>query len=488
MINDPYLEKRQETTKKKFKQTVANLVTLLRHAADVETVIMYWVNRARGQFVLEKYSTRSTNVLFEDRVEFDRHFLNKYKDIKKPVHLEIGRDIPAEELNHYHSEVPCKHLIFVPFVSAGETIALTVLESKFNSLNEEEQKCLRAYVEGLGNLLQTYLELADLTEDESHWAGYERQIEELFSKRRPWEAIEFTMFLLNQGLEKGGASFLVHEADGWHIMANDTYSVKRLPLGIQLTKNSLGFNALQSGAAEFAIHFNGNPKRVSPYEPLASGASYAIPLIMNDRRQGLFILHSENPLVFKESNKHKWRNLVRILGLKLSVNFSRTTDYFSDKFGLVSSEYWENILQMHINCTKTDTKVFSWTGFISILDVSTLRARYSADELSMIQMEFLKRISPAQYLVNGLLGFYSDYNYLFAVEGEDENSLEAWAEKMEFALRKPLVLPNGKQVVVNGDIVFTDLRGLEGSASDIIADLKRQLNDKNKGAKYSLAK
>ena len=104
-------KKRQEKALREFKQVLEDLIFLLRTASSMKTVYMYWINRSREQFVLETKSTTLSNVMFEDRVAFEEHYLDAYKDITEPITIEVERDLEEGDLSHYYSEVPveCHH-------------------------------------------------------------------------------------------------------------------------------------------------------------------------------------------------------------------------------------------------------------------------------------------------------------------------------------------------------------------------------------------
>ncbi|NCQ11880.1 MAG: hypothetical protein GW809_07005, partial [Bacteroidetes bacterium] len=99
-------EKREEKVQKQFKQVLTEVVQLLRTSTDTETVYLYWVNKIRGQFVLETVATRVKNTVFQDRVSFGQHFLEPFLDLKEPVMIEVGKHISVEQLTHYFDSVP----------------------------------------------------------------------------------------------------------------------------------------------------------------------------------------------------------------------------------------------------------------------------------------------------------------------------------------------------------------------------------------------
>ena len=80
---------RQKKALREFKQIMADLVYLLRTSSRVQLTYMCWVNHSRQQFVWECSSTNLPNVMFKDRVSFENHFLNDYKEISDIVQLKI---------------------------------------------------------------------------------------------------------------------------------------------------------------------------------------------------------------------------------------------------------------------------------------------------------------------------------------------------------------------------------------------------------------
>ena len=145
-------QKRQEKALREFKQVLNDLVFLLRNATDMETCSLYWVNRSREQFVLETKATVLSNVMFQDRVRFGDHFLNEYRDLAEPVSLRVGEDIQKEDLVHYYDEVSIEHVTLLPFLNNGETVAITVLESRSSSFKEGNSEVIYAYVDALRNV------------------------------------------------------------------------------------------------------------------------------------------------------------------------------------------------------------------------------------------------------------------------------------------------------------------------------------------------
>ena len=104
-----------------FKLIIKHQMIMIRNACGAETAYFYWINRSREQFVLESRSTRYTNVMFQDRVSFDQHFLNPYKDIDEVQYLTVGnnRDLDPAGLTHYSGTPSIGQLTLIPIQNNG---------------------------------------------------------------------------------------------------------------------------------------------------------------------------------------------------------------------------------------------------------------------------------------------------------------------------------------------------------------------------------
>ncbi|MBN2733212.1 MAG: GAF domain-containing protein, partial [Balneolaceae bacterium] len=170
-------QKRQEKALREFKEVLEDLVLMLREASGVETVCLYWINRARRQFVMETKATKLSQVVFQDRVGFADHFLDDYKNIRQPVTLHVGDDINPESIDHYYEDrLPIDYVNLLPFTNNEETVAITVLESKKEAFSTEQNEVIHSYINALGNVLNTYLEISDLYENEGEWVEYEESL------------------------------------------------------------------------------------------------------------------------------------------------------------------------------------------------------------------------------------------------------------------------------------------------------------------------
>src|SRR5690606_12650793 len=124
-------------------------------------------------------STNLPNVMFQDRVAFENHFLNDYKETDEILQLSVGEDVSQGKLMHYFDFVQAKDIVIIPFINKGETVALTVLESETKLDLQLIYDKVAAYNNAIGNVLATYLEVVDLHENQKEWEDYEQSLAKL---------------------------------------------------------------------------------------------------------------------------------------------------------------------------------------------------------------------------------------------------------------------------------------------------------------------
>src|SRR5690554_2668604 len=185
---------RQDKALREFKQILEDLVHLLRNSTKTELAYLCWVNKARQQFVWETNSTHLPNVMIQDRVAFDNHFLNEYKETEEILQLKVGDDVQQDKLMHYFDFVQAKNIVIIPFINKGETVALTVLESEEELDLQKIHGRIASYNNAIVNVLETYLEILDLHEHQKEWEDYEQSLAKLdFRMHR----VELVTIMLN---------------------------------------------------------------------------------------------------------------------------------------------------------------------------------------------------------------------------------------------------------------------------------------------------
>lgn len=475
-LKDPLSEKREQDALRKFKHVLQDLVVLLRQSTKSDTVLLYWVNKERELFVLESKSTICSNTIFQDRIAFKNCYLKDYRDITEPVQLEVGRHVSQEELIHYYKSVPIKFITLLPFINNGETVALTVMESKVGTLNEEEEEAAIGYMNALGNLLHTFLELSDLSDNQNQWIQYEESLENINNRLNNVQVIRKIIEHMQEYLPNGGVSVVSRAMGSWSTIFNSSTAVNSPDLGLALEENTIAYDALQSGKPVFTIHFNGNPKRISAKETLSNGASLAIPVLLKDRRHAVIVVYDENPLVFKESNKHKLINLVRLAALRIDAGFDSPGtegELMANEYGAYKSDYWEESVKIEIERAKSSkSKMFTWFGLATLADLSAIRTRFRLEELMQLQRNLVIQLNPANVGISGIIGHYSDYIYSFIIQSENENAVSEWIKGIQKYFDKPYLSESGQEAKLQIQIGYTRINGSMKDVQQAIKEAK----------------
>lgn len=228
------------------------------------------------------------------------------------------------------------------------------------------------------------------------------------------------------------------------------------------------------------MHFNNNPRRISSSETITDGASLAIPVLINDRRQAVVVCYDNDPLTFKESTKHKLINLVRIasLSIQTSVKKSETvSELFTQNFGAYMAELWELSLNLELDRIKKGNTETTWVGFISPEDVSGLRTKYRLEDLQKIQTDFVTALNPSVYGIPGYMGYNSDYVYTFVIQSDDQDAVAKWIDKVKAKFEYGLKLSIGGSIRAEFKAGFTKLTSDTASTYQAVDRAKKALNN-----------
>ena len=471
---------RQEKALREFKQIMADLVHLLRTSTRVELTYMCWVNHARQQFVWESNSTNLPNVMFKDRVAFSQHFLDDYKDITEIKQLKIGEDISKGKLHHYFEFVNANYITLIPFINKAETVAITVLESEqpieLRKINDQ----LHAYNNAMVNVLDTYLEVVDLHEQQKEWEEYEESLNALDYRLHRVELLARMLEEMQLYTPNGGAFMAVPCNDGWSVVLNSKFSKNAPMVGLSMDDKTAAYDAIEKGIPVFNMHFNNNPKLISSMEKRVEGASFAIPILVHDRRQAVVIAYDTDPLSFKDSTKHKLANLARIASLSIQSVVKKvgmTNELFTENYGAVMSEMWEASLENELKKVQSGKAVNTWFGLISPHDLSTLRTKYRLDDLQRIQTDFVSFLNPARHGIPGFIGFNSDYVYAFIIQSDDENAVSNWMDRIRTKLAHGLKLSIGGTLNVSFKAGFTKLTPEDANSYQVLTKAKKALSE-----------
>lgn len=469
---------REEKALFEFKHIMENLLQLLCKATEAQTGYLYWVNRKRQQFVLETSKTKYPNVMFKDRVAFDKYFLDDFKNIAGTNQLKVGRDIDRSLLQHYFDQAAINYLTIIPFQNNGETVALTVLETEDPIPLEELEPILSAYNNAHVNVLNTYLELTDLYEDEQKWADYDDSLKVFTINQGIVDIINKMIVEMQKLLPTGGIVVAVRGMNTWVTVLRSSLASKSPDMGLMVEEKSLAYEALQKGEPLFSIHFNQNPKRISSSELRTDGATYAIPMLIQSRRHAVVITYDKNPLIFKESVKHQLNNLARVAALSIKSEMNGLPpemDLFTTEFGNFSEDLWRLNLEQQIHRPKSE-KDHVWFGMIGIDNLTDLRSKYRLEDLKKLQRLMVKAINPSRLGYNGIIGYNSDYVFTYMISGTAEDDHRVWLDTNIDDLKNKLDLGDERRVEVRIKAGFIKLDDDKQDADQIVLDAKQALN------------
>ena len=473
---------REDKALREFKHLLDDIVCLFRKSLNAETVYLNWVNRSREQFVLESNSTTLPNVMFQDRALFKNHFLEPFTDLAHIRQLVVDKDLPEASLKHYYDFVPVKYITVVPFKNNGETVALTCIETDEElDLSAHEQE-ISAYKNALTNVLNTYLELTDLYKDQQNWTDYEEGIRKISPRLHRVDIIDKMLNEVQRLLPTGSAYFLARGMESWVNVLSAKFSNYAPPVGLALEEKTIAYDALHKGVPEFAIHFNQNPKQISRAENKTEGATYAVPLLINERRHGVLVANDVNPLVFKESTKHQISNLVRMASFAIQINLEKLPvdkDLLTTDYGNFIPDLWEKTLDRNIDrLSLEDTR--TWFGYLAIDNMQTLRSRYRLEDLRKIQKLTINKMNPSRFGIPGFIGFSSDYVYSYIIQGSEKDH-ENWLKLVYSEFSKPVSLNDGRHIAIEINTGATELEAADKEAHDLIIRAKKSLSDALKG-------
>lgn len=480
---DPLESKREENARRNFKKVLADILDLLRHSTGVETAILYWVNTSRKIFVQESHATICDNIMLQDRVNFEDLYLYDFINLKEPVQLKVGRDIKEEELTHYFQSVPVSWVTLVPFVNNGETVALTVLESARFTDDDDFISAIESFQSSLGNLLQTYLELNGLSDNQTQWVDYEEQLGRFEDRIETIPLLLSAISELQSYLEQGNVALITRGMDNWNVVLNARFGHKPPPVGLPVEEQSVAWQALQEGTPQFVIHFNASPKRISPREPESRGATLAVPVLVEGRRHAVFIITDENPLIFTEAKRHKLINLIRVVALKLASQKDADSvkeDLLVGRHGAYHSELLEATIQQELKRPSGSEVPAAKAGLVTLSDVPGLRARLRLEDLDELQRKLVERLNPQQYGFHGYLAWHSDYVYAFVIQSEAQNPVDGWKQAIKSEFQEPMEIGEEQQLSLDFHIGWVEVNKDFDDPHGVLRSARQELSNSMK--------
>lgn len=482
-------KKSEDKALREFKLIMNDLLRLIVKSSSAKTGYMYWVNRSRKQFVLESSYTQLQNVMFKDRIEFIDFFLDQYKNTKRDVQLTVGESIEGSKLRHYYEKHPVKFIRLIPFINNDETVAITVLESdrKLNGMDLDD--AIDSYNRAHSNVLNTYLKLTDMFEDQARWEDYDRSLDSFNKNLTHVQVLEHLLHEVQRLLPSGGASIVLRGMETWVSVLRSERSYDSPSLGLMVEERSMAYDALQKGEPVFSMHFNQNPKRISTSENETEGATLAVPMLINGRRQCVLLVYDKNPLVFTESVKHQLKNLVRVAGLSIRAKMGErriADDLFTSEYGNFKPDLWKLSLEKQIERNK-ESNEHVWFGLIGVENLSEIRSQFRLDDLIKLQRIIVKAVNPSRLGYNGIIGFNSDYVYSYIFVGMSAEHHRQWLKTNILDLKNKIDLGDGRKVSVLINAGSTKIKNGRRDVDEIINDAKQSLNvAMNSAREYSI--
>jgi len=412
-MSDP---KNDDAALRHYKSVVSEVLALFRKAAGATTVSLHWVNRSRKQFVLESAVSDIPHARFADRVPMAESYLNGFDLLTRPVTLEVGTDVAPTALTHYLDGCPVTHITIQPLEYHREVVALAVVETTSKTVLTDAKSEFASFTAAMGHLLFTFLELSERTHDEQQWTDYEAMLQKAVGRGDEIAVLERLVDQAASLIPTGAVSLLVRANAAWQVVLNHPGSVDALPVGLSVEEHSLVFQALKTGHPEFATHLGGSPKRVNSAEPILKGASLAVPMLLHDRRQAVLLVSDENLLFFRESNRHKLTNLVRVAGLRLvsgTTKYQAGADFLSADTGSLHADVFDAALRREVKRTPPVV------AMVTVKQVPSLRSRLRMDELKAVQQLIGDLLAPHRHGVSGLVGVHSDFVFTVMLHGDD---------------------------------------------------------------------
>lgn len=480
--------KREEKALFEFKHIMDDLMHLLGKSTNAKTGYLYWVNRSRNQFVLETTYTVMPNVMFQDRVQFEKFFLNNYKDLENELQLTVGKDIDKSELLHYFENTPIKNLTLIPFRNNGETVAISVLETSEKLLLGDYSDTFSAYKNAHVNVLNTYLELTDLYQDENKWSDYDDSLKRMSNEHDSISVLNLMIDEMQAILPSGGICVALRGMETWVTVLRSQNAGVSPSLGLMVEEKSMAYEALQKGDSLFSIHFNQNPKRVSSSETKTEGATLAIPMMVAERRQAIVLVYDNNPLAFSETVKHQLKNLVYMASLNLKANLIKNhsdKNLFTTEYGNFSRDLWELSLKKQLKRPAIPGEKI-WFGLIGLENLSAIRSRFRLEDLKKLQRILVKALNPSRLGYNGLIGFHSDYVYAYIFVGAEESHHERWLKTNTHDLANKLDLQDERKVDIRIKAGYVELNDPDAVADELVADTKKALSIALRGDKTTV--
>lgn len=409
-----------------FKSLTRQMVHLVREAIGAATSMLVWVNHSRQQFVLAGSSTTKVNTLFQDRTPFNEHFLNPYQQLTKPVLLNVDKHLSRLDLDHYFNGVPIDYVGLFPIVSQGETIAIFVCDFEAEPQSDVLKRCER-HVQTYARVLNNYMQLTELQRDEETWAEHDAKLDELLNEADEIKATIASCEQIAIASQAERVLFVAQHNSKWtcvHQIDQDLNLNADL-LGAIISEDSFVMDTLQAGETSLIVQNENRPRLLHIRENLNGYSCLAIPLNLKSRRQGVFLIADKNPYLINDIKRHKIRDIVRLLSLRLQISLSDAFKAFLCNTHDMISDAWMESL------TKYEKQLpMPFIALFSLKNIANFKVNRTNAIINKLRQELVDTLMPFHAGLSGLTTEHADFVYESIIWDTTEGELSEWRNSL----------------------------------------------------------
>lgn len=409
-----------------FKSLTRQMVHLIREAIGAATTMLVWVNHSRQQFVLAGTSTNKVNTLFQDRTPFNEHFLNPHQQLAKPLLLNVDKHLSRLELDHYFNGVPIDYVGLFPIVSQGETIAIFVCDFEHEPQNEALKRCER-HVQTYARVLNNYMQLTELQRDEETWAEHDKKLDDLVNES---DEIRSTIKACNQIALASQAErvlFVAQHNSKWTCVHQIDPELNLNPdlVGAIVSEDSFVMDTLQSGESALIVQSENRPRLLHIRENLQGYSCLAIPLNLKSRRQGVFLIADKNPYLINDIKRHKIRDIVRILSLRLQISLTDSFKAFLCNSHEMISDAWMESL------TKYEKQLpLPFIAVFTLKNIANFKVNRTNTIINKLRQDLVDTLMPFHAGLCGITTEHADFVYECIIWNTTESELADWNQSL----------------------------------------------------------
>lgn len=416
-----------------FKALTRQMVHLIREAVDAATCMLLWVNHSREQFVLAGSSTNKINTLFQDRFSFNEHFLNPYRDLKSTLLFQVDRDISPLDLDHYFNNVPVNYCAVVPIISQKETIALFVCDFE-EKPSEATLKRTEAHLNTYHRVLNNYMHLTELQKDEESWNEHDANVDQIVNQTDEFNAAYLCTELIASEVGAEKVLFIAQHNTSWYCLNQiDQSEDAQLLIGSKISEDSFAYDCLQSGKEQYVVQNDYHPRLTHIREELANKSCLAAPLNIRGRRQGVFLIIDSSPYLINDVKRHKIKDMVRTLSLKLQLSLSDPYQAFLTNSHKLLHDRWLEILVSKSSQNSGET---NWLVMSSLKNISHFKINRSSAVIAKLRSDVIDELMPEKSGLQGLSTEHADFVYESILWNVREDEVKNWIDSLSGKLQK----------------------------------------------------